>query len=550
MEGSVGASVERERIGGCQMGGSVRISAEEAKSEWRDQTEVDEEIPVARIIDQKVYAGRTTAAVVLACVVAASGGFVFGYVLEISGGVASMDDFLKKFFPAVYVQKRAAHTNHYCKYDNQVLQAFISTLLIAGLISTVVIAPITRRQGRRAAMIAGGASTLAGSILSASAQNLPMLFIGRILLGFGVGITIQSTNIYMAEMAPAELRGGLHITYTMALNYGVLISASVNYGTSKIKPWGWRLSFGLTAVPAIILIVGLLLLPDTPNSLIERGYLKEGRAVLERMRGVSEVDVEFEDLVEASRRSMQVKHPFLNILQRTRRPQILVALLFPVFEMMTGANVLLLYAPVFFRTLGFGSSSSLYSTIFLKILPLLGMKVSICRIDRWGRRWPLIVGGFIMLICQVSIGFILGFEFIGTRELSKSWSIVVVLLMCIFAGAYACSWGSLARLISSEVLPLEIRSAGMSMSTFVSLLFSFALSQSFLSIFCHMRYGTFFFFGGWVVIMTIFSYFFLPETSIVPIELMTKVWENHPIWSKFVEDKNMISINKDVKNEV
>lgn len=89
--------------------------------------------------------------------------------------------------------------------------------------------------------------------------------------------------------------------------------------------WGWRLSLGLAGIPALLLTVGALLVTETPNSLVERGRLDEGKAVLRRIRGTDNVEPEFEDLLEASRLAKEVKHPFRNLLQRKNRPQLVIA---------------------------------------------------------------------------------------------------------------------------------------------------------------------------------------------------------------------------------
>ncbi|KAJ7569625.1 hypothetical protein O6H91_01G086500 [Diphasiastrum complanatum] len=499
---------------------------------------------------EKEYSGRTTTAVVLACAVAATGGLIFGYDLGISGGVISMDDFLQKFFPIVVVKKKSAHENHYCKYDNQGLQAFTSSLYLAGLVSTLFASYITSRKGRRFTMIAGGLSFLTGSCLNAAAQNLGMLIIGRIMLGVGVGFSNQAVPLYLSEMAPAKLRGGLNVMFQLAVGYGVLSANLINYGTSKLKPWGWRLSLGLAAVPSSMLTFGSLLLSDTPNSLIERGYLKEGQDVLQKIRGVSEVNVEFSDLVEASRLANQVKHPFLNILERRNRPQFAMALFIPLFQQMTGINVITFYAPEFFQAIGFGSSSSLYSAVILGILPIIALKIMIWKVDKWGRRGPFIWGGFLMFICQMSIGSILGFKFTGTSELSKGWAVVTMILMCMYVVGFGCSWGPLGWLVPSEIFPLDIRSASQSINVSIQLFFTFAVAQVFLSMFCHMRYGIFFFFGGWVAIMTIFVYLFLPETKNVPIEQMVHVWQQHWYWKKFSMNNGDVSPDMDGERKV
>ncbi|RCV43791.1 LOW QUALITY PROTEIN: hypothetical protein SETIT_9G322000v2 [Setaria italica] len=130
--------------------------------------------------------GRVTPFVVLSCVVAGSGGVLFGYDLGISGGVTSMDSFLKRFFPEVYRQM-----SHYCEFNSELLTLFTSSLYVAGLVSTMVAASITRRYGRRVSMLIGGTVFVTGSVFGSAAVNVPMLILNRILLGIGLGFTNQ-----------------------------------------------------------------------------------------------------------------------------------------------------------------------------------------------------------------------------------------------------------------------------------------------------------------------------------------------------------------------
>lgn len=106
-----------------------------------------------------------------------------------------MDDFLRKFFPTVYLNKNHAQQNNYCKYNNQGLAAFTSSLYLSGLASSLVASPITKKHGRRASIICGGASFLVGAALNASALNLAMLLLGRIMLGIGIGFGNQVKKI-------------------------------------------------------------------------------------------------------------------------------------------------------------------------------------------------------------------------------------------------------------------------------------------------------------------------------------------------------------------
>lgn len=155
------------------------------------------------------YEGRVTGYVVIACVVAASGGLLFGYDIGISGGVTAMDDFLEKFFPHVYEKKHSGslHESHYCKYDDQMLQLFTSSLYLAGLVASLAASFTTRLLGRKASMLIAGLSFLVGSILNAAAVNLAMLIIGRLLLGAGVGFANQVRHFSLTCSNHASLSG-------------------------------------------------------------------------------------------------------------------------------------------------------------------------------------------------------------------------------------------------------------------------------------------------------------------------------------------------------
>ncbi|KAJ4801826.1 Sugar transport protein 7 [Rhynchospora pubera] len=480
------------------------------------------------------YKGRVTRHVIMACVVAAVGGCIFGYDIGISGGVTSMDPFLEKFFPTVYHQKNSGSQNNYCKYDNQGLAAFTSSLYLAGLVASLAASPVTRNYGRKTSIICGGISFFMGATLNAVAVNLGMLILGRILLGVGIGFGNQAVPVYLSEMAPVHLRGGLNMMFQLATTLGILTANLINYGTQHLGSWGWRLSLGLAAVPALLMTIGGSFLPETPNSLIEMGRIDEGRRVLERIRGTHEVDAEFQDMVEASELANSIEHPFRNIIEKRNLPQLAMAILMPAFQILGGINSILFYAPVLFQSMGFGSNASLISSVLTGVVLCGSTLISIALVDKVGRRKLLISGGIQMVLCQVIVATILGLKFGDDQQLSKGFSIVVVLVVCLFVLAFGWSWGPLGWTVPSEIFALETRSAGQSITVAVNLLFTFAIAQSFLSLLCGLRFGIFLFFAVWIVIMTLFVYYFVPETKGVPIEEMVLLWRKHWFWHRFV----------------
>uniref|UniRef100_M8B1H6 Sugar transport protein 1 n=1 Tax=Aegilops tauschii TaxID=37682 RepID=M8B1H6_AEGTA len=427
----------------------------------------------------KDYPGRLTIFVFFTCVVAATGGLIFGYDIGISGGVTSMNPFLKKFFPEVYNKKQMkGSANQYCKYDNQLLQTFTSSLYLAALVSSFFAATVTRVVGRKWSMFTGGLTFLIGAALNGAAENIAMLIVGRILLGVGVGFANQSVPVYLSEMAPARLRGMLNIGFQLMITIGILAAALINYGTNKIK---------------------------------------------------------------AGEESKLVQHPWRNILQRKYRPQLTMAIMIPFFQQLTGINVIMFYAPVLFETLGFKGDASLMSAVITGLVNVFATLVSVFTVDRLGRRKLFLQGGSQMLVSQLVVGTLIAVKFgtSGVGEMPKGYAAAVVLFICLYVAGFAWSWGPLGWLVPSEIFPLEIRPAGQSINVSVNMLFTFVIAQAFLTMLCHMKFGLFYFFAGWVVIMTVFIALFLPETKNVPIEEMVLVWKGHWFWRRYIGDADV-----------
>ncbi|KAF6138359.1 hypothetical protein GIB67_040325 [Kingdonia uniflora] len=499
----------------------------------------------------KQYPGGMTMFVFTAIFVAAWGGLIFGYDIGISGGVTSMHPFLRKFFPSVYKKEIGIQdTNQYCKFNSEILTLFTSSLYLAALVSSLVASSMTRKFGRKISMLIGGAVFLVGAALNAVAQNVAMLIIGRLLLGVGVGFANQSVPLYLSEMAPYNYRGVLNIFFQLMITIGILVANLVNYGSDKIKAgWGWRLSLGLAAVPAFFIVVGAFFLPDTPNSIIERNQPDLAKKMLKKIRGIEDVDEEFSDLVAASEASNKIQDPWRRILTRKYRPHLVMSILIPFFQQFTGINVVMFYAPVLFKTLGFGNNASLFSSVITGVVNVVATFVSMYFVDRRGRRFLLLEGGIQMCIFQMAVGILIGVKFgtDGVATIGSGYAAIVVICICIFVAGFAWSWGPLGWLVPSEIFPLEIRSAAQSINVSVNMFFTFLIAQVFLQMLCHFKFGLFFFFAAFTVIMSIFVYFFLPETKGIPIEEMWGVWKQHKYWGKFIPDDVMADVEKPAK---
>ncbi|KAF8667928.1 hypothetical protein HU200_052556 [Digitaria exilis] len=450
------------------------------------------------------YPGGLTLFVSMACLVAATGGLLFGYDIGVSGGVTSMDSFLVRFFPS-------------CMFDSQLLTTFTSSIFLSALAASLLAATFTRVAGRKWSMFGGGATFLAGCALNGAAENVLMLILGRVLLGLGRAAVPVGDG--------ARMRGMLNNGFNLMITVGILLATLVNYGTQKISGgWGWRLSLALAAVPATVIVVGSFFLHDTPNSLLERGRPEEAKRMLRRVRGVEDVDEEYNDLVEASAASKAVTHPWRDILRRRYRPQLVMAVAIPMCQQLTGI-VLQTYV---FKTTGFGGSASLMSAVITGLVNLLATFVSVFTVDRLGRRALLLEGGLQMLLSMVVMGALMGstLGFSGTAAMPAAYAAATVVVMCVYIAGFSWSWGPLGWLVPSEVMPLEARPAGQSITMAVNMLMNFVVAQAFLPLFCRLKFALFFVFAGLLAAMTLFVALFLPETK----------GKAHWYWKRFVTD--------------
>ncbi|KAF7035284.1 hypothetical protein CFC21_046196 [Triticum aestivum] len=489
--------------------------------------------------DQQRYGGRVTAFAALSCITAAMGGAIFGYDIGTAGGVSSMEPFLRDFFPDVHRRMQAgAGVGNYCKFDSQLLTLFTSSLYVSGLLTAVLVASwFTERHGRRPSMILGGVAYLGGAAVSGGAVNVYMAILGRALLGVGLGFANQAVPLYLSEMAPARYRGAFSNGFQFSLCLGALAATVVNYGAEKIKAgWGWRLSLGLAGVPAVLLTVGAIFLPETPNSLVQQGKGRgEVKALLQKIRGVDAVDEELDDIVAANATGQAGDNGLRLILsQRRYRPQLAMAVLIPSFTQLTGINAIGFYAPVLLRTIGMSESAALLSTIVMVIISSASTFASMLLVDRFGRRTLLVLGGVQMFLSEVLIGGIMAAKLRDEGQVSRAYAVVLIFLIAIYSTGFGWSWGPLSWLIPSEIFPLEVRSAGQSITVASGFVFTILVAQYFLAMLCRLKAWLFFFFAGWILVMTAFAYLFLPETKGIPIEQIGNLWGRHWYWKRVV----------------
>uniref|UniRef100_A0A0E0G8N1 Major facilitator superfamily (MFS) profile domain-containing protein n=1 Tax=Oryza nivara TaxID=4536 RepID=A0A0E0G8N1_ORYNI len=482
--------------------------------------------------------GEVTFTVVMSCLTAGAGGLLLGYDIGVTGGVTQMESFLQAFFPEVLRKMSSAKQDAYCIFDSQVLNAFVSSFYLSTMVASLVAGHLTKTLGRRNSLLIAGVLFFAGTLLNLAAVNISMLIIGRILLGVAVGFSSLAAPVYLAEIAPARWRGAFTASIGLFGNLGFLMADIINYRATTMARWGWRLSLGAGIVPAVIVIVGAAFIPDTPNSLALRGRLDEARDSLRRIRGAADVDAVLKDIVRAAEEDRRYESGALRrLLRREYRPHLVMAVLIMVFFEMTGAIVVAIFTPLLFYTVGFTSQKAILGSIITDVVSIVSVAAAAAVVDRHGRRRLFMVGGAVLILCQVAMAWIFGAQLgaDGGRAMPRGYAVAVVALVCTYTAGLSVSWGSLSSVVTSEIFPLEVRSAALGLGGTISSALTFMQSQSFLEMLCSFKYGAFAYYAGWLVMMTAFVAAFLPETKGMPIESMGAVWAQHWYWRRFVQ---------------
>ncbi|KAJ7968197.1 Sugar transport protein [Quillaja saponaria] len=345
-------------------------------------------------------------------------------------------------------------------------------------------------------------------------------------------------------MAPPKWRGALNSGFQLFLGLGSVVANVINFAVDQLGDSGWRISLGSAAVPAIIMTVGSIFIPDTPSSLIQRDKIQKARQSLTQVRGnESDIESKLNELISHNEaRKAANSQPFKTIVERQYRPQLILTIAIPAFQQLTGINIISFYAPVLFRSIGFGLDGSLVASVILGVLNLAAALVPTFFVDRLGRRILFIEAGIQIFMSEVAMAMIFAVELgtKGTAQLSKGSAIAILVLLASLGCAFGWSWGPLTWLVPGEILPMEVRPAGQGICTSMNLLITFFISQTLLRMLCTMKYGLFLFFASWVIVMTEFVALFLPETKGRHLESMDEVWQNHWFWHWYAKKPVMM----------
>jgi SP family galactose:H+ symporter-like MFS transporter len=408
-----------------------------------------------------------------------------------------------------------AGAEHFIQQDlrisDTVLEHVVSWMMLGAAAGAVGAGWISARLGRKRSLLWGSLIFVGGAALCGAAGSVDVLLIGRLILGVSIGILSFAAPLYLAEIAPENIRGSMVSLYQLMITIGILLSFLSDTAFSYSGNWHWML--GVIAIPGALFFVGVFALPDSPRWLMMRGRNDEATQVLTRLRGNPEVvKREEEEIAEQLRIPQRGWHMFLE--NKNFRRSVGLGVLLQIVQQFTGMNVVMYYAPRIFQDMGYRTHAQMWFTAVVGLTNVLATLIAIFLVDKWGRK-PILYIGFTVM--AVGLGIVGTMMHLGIATHAERLFTVAMLL--VFIVGFAMSAGPLIWILCSEVQPIKGRDFGIACSTLTNWVANFVVGFTFLSLLNNFgKAQTFWLYASFNVVFLLITIFLVPETKNITLE--------------------------------
>ncbi|WP_050031457.1 sugar porter family MFS transporter [Natrinema altunense] len=380
----------------------------------------------------------------------------------------------------------------------------VSGAMIGAIIGAALGGRLADRLGRRRLILVGAVVFFVGSLIMAIAPTVEILIVGRIVDGIGVGFASVVGPLYISEISPPKIRGSLVSLNQLTITSGILIAYLVNFAFSASGEWRWMLGLGM--VPAAVLFVGMLFMPESPRWLYEHGRESDAREVLASTRVETQVEDELREIKETIHTESGTLR---DLFEPWVRPMLIVGVGLAAFQQVTGINTVMYYAPTILESTGFADTASILATVGIGVVNVVMTVVAVLLIDRTGRRPLLLLGlaGMSVMLAVLGVAFYL-------PGLSGAIGWIATGSLMLYVAFFAIGLGPVFWLLISEIYPTEIRGTAMGVVTVVNWAGNLLVSLTFLRLIDVVgQTGTFWLYGALSVLALLFCYRLVPETK-------------------------------------
>ncbi|MGJ7033066.1 sugar porter family MFS transporter [Niabella hirudinis] len=428
--------------------------------------------------------------------ISALGGYLFGFDFAVIAGALP---FLKEQFGF-----------------NEVQEGFATASLALGCIVGCLLAGrISDRWGRRRGLMLAAAVFFVSSLAMAFSHSSAVFIAARFAAGIGVGMASVLSPMYIAEVAPTNMRGRMVAINQLTIVIGIFVTNLVNYSLRNEGADAWRWMVGLGAIPSALFLLGVCWLPESPRWLAKAGHLFAAEKILKKIGGGDYAAHTLEAIRKSVAGDTVVRYK--DVFQRSVFPVVLIGIGLAVFQQLCGINVVFNYTANIFESVGFSQDDQLKQTVFIGLVNMVCTLVAMWQVDKLGRK-PLMLLGAVGL----TLLYIVSATLLKQQSAAASWSLLAAI------GLYAMTLAPVTWVLISEIFPNKVRGAATSVAvlalwaSYAVLTFTFPILAKNLG-----TYTPFYIYAGVCVLGFLFVKFRVKETKGKSLEEMDAVFSGH-----------------------
>ncbi|SPO06829.1 probable high-affinity glucose transporter [Cephalotrichum gorgonifer] len=477
------------------------------------------------------------------CGIAAIGGGLFGFDISSMSAVLGTQAYKQYFHdPKSYVQG-----------------AITSSMPAGSLVGALGSSFLADRFSRKVALQIACVIWCIGAIIQCAAQNRGMLCGGRVIAGIAIGICSSIVPVYQSEIAPKQIRGRVVSFQQWAITWGILIQYFIQYGSSHVgggpedvnQPTSaFRIPWGVQAVPGVLLFVLLFFCPYSPRWLASKDRWDEALVVLAKLHGNGDINdvkvlAEFQEIKEALRfEREEAVSSFKALVNRKMGKRVILGMSIQMWSQLSGMNIMMYY--IVYIMEGAQIASPLLTASIQYILNVTLTLPAILYLDKWGRRPPLVLGAFGMMVWMFTTGGLQHAygqpntaETINPQNKDITWIVnnkpavskAVVACSYLFVCTFATTWGPTSWTYPAEIYPSKIRAKAVSIATATNWFWNMVLAFAVPPLLWNINFKMYYIFAAFNGCACIHMFFLAPETKGYTLEEMDDVFDSgRPAW--------------------